>query len=367
MPAAGLDITFARKSVKCRVTIEEHLLSRLAMQRSLFSEASAVAIVSDDVVGKIYTGGLKDQLSKFAQTHVITFPHGERSKNLRTCDKIASQLSALGMDRKSMILALGGGVVGDVAGFVASIFKRGIEYVQAPTTLLAQVDSSIGGKTGVDTGWGKNQLGTFYQPSAVLIDPAMLKSLPSAQIINGLGEMVKSGIIADKALFHSLERLDTFDVESLTRLIPRTCKIKARIVGNDELETNLRSVLNYGHTVGHAIEASSKYRLNHGKAVILGMVAEGWIAEKLGLFNKHDHEIQRAFLRRIIRSFRIRADIDAQKIIQFAKLDKKSARATIRISLPERIGKMYSRNGEYLVSVTEGMIFKSLQFLQDEL
>lgn len=367
MPTAGLDITFARKSADCRIVIEDGLLSRLRTQRDLFSGASAIAVVTDDVVSKLYAAKLKDQLSKYARTHVIAFPHGERNKNLKTCDRIASQLSDHGLDRKSMIVALGGGVVGDVAGFVASIFKRGIKYVQAPTTLLAQVDSSLGGKTGVDTEWGKNQLGTFYQPKAVLVDTSTLDTLPDSEIINGLAEMVKSGIIADKDLFHSLDQLDYFDARSLKKLVLQTCWIKARVVERDELEENLRTILNYGHTIGHAIEASSNYRLSHGKAVVLGMVAEGWIAEKLGFFRKQDHVIQTDILRRIIKTFGIRATIDDTEVMQFAKLDKKSAKSTIRMALPERIGKMHSRNGDYLVPVAGDLILESLQILHSEL
>ncbi len=367
MQTAGLEITFARKSANCRIVIEDGLLSRLRTQRELFSGTSAIAVVTDDVVSKLYAGKLEDQLSKYARTHVIAFPHGERNKNLRTCDRIASRLSDHGLDRKSMIVALGGGVVGDVAGFVASIFKRGIEYVQAPTTLLAQVDSSLGGKTGVDTEWGKNQLGTFYQPKTVLVDTSTLDTLPDSEIINGLAEMVKSGIIADKNLFHSLEQLDSFDARSLAKLIPQTCRIKAQVVESDELEENLRSVLNYGHTIGHALEASSNYRLSHGKAVILGMVAEGWIAEKLRFFKKQDHEIQTDLMRRVIKTFGIRVTIDGPKIMQFVKLDKKAAKSTIRMALPERIGKMHSRNGNYLVPVSRDLILESLQILHGEL
>lgn len=364
---AGLEITFARKSVKCRIVIENGLLSRPQTQRELFAGVSAIGIVTDDVVSRLYAGKLKDQLSEYAPTYVIKFQHGERNKNLMTCDKIAARMSEHGLDRRSLIVALGGGVVGDIAGFVASIFKRGIDYIQAPTTLLAQVDSSFGGKTGVDTAWGKNQLGTFYQPKGILVDTSTLDTLPDSEIINGLGEMVKSGIIADKNLFQSLERLDSFDIESLTKLIPQTCKLKARIVQSDEVEENLRSVLNYGHTMGHALEASSEYKLSHGKAIILGMVAEGWIAERQGLFDMQDHEIQRTLLRRIIKTFHIRAVIDKHKIMQFAKFDKKSTKSIIRMALPEKIGKMYSRNGNYLVPVTRDMIFESLQILRSEL
>jgi len=299
---------------------------------------------------------------------VITFPNGEKSKNLETCSTIASKMSDLGLDRRSVIVALGGGVVGDLAGFVASIFKRGIKYVQAPTTLLAQVDSSIGGKTGVDTDWGKNQLGTFYQPRAIFIDPSTLDTLPRSEVINGLGEMVKSGVIADRDLFRSIEKARSLNIQNLKPLIPQTCRIKARIVEEDEREDNLRSILNYGHTVGHAIEASSNFKLSHGKCVILGMVAEGWISEKLGIFAESDHERQKDLLRRIIKSSKIETRLGTRQILGFAKLDKKSTAAAIRMALPEKIGKMHAKkNGNYLTPVSKDLFRESLQVIRREL
>ena len=276
-------------------------------------------------------------------------------------------MSDLGLDRKSMVIALGGGVVGDLFGFVSSNYKRGIHYAQIPTTLLAQVDSSIGGKNGVDTDWGKNQLGTFYQPKAIFIDPKTLDTLPRSEVINGLGEMVKSGIIADKKLFESIERLNSFEIDKLKHLIPQTCLVKTRVVAKDERENNLRSILNYGHTIGHAIEASSNYRMNHGKCVILGMVAEGWIGARLGIFIESEHERQRKLLRKIIKAFRIRTEIDSDQILHFAKLDKKSTLSSINMVLPERIGKMHLTNKSFLHPVGPGLIRESLKVVSSEL
>lgn len=363
MPADALSIKYSRRSENCRIIIEEKLLSRLSKLQSLFSKSTSIAIVTDDVVGKLYADQVKDQLSEFSKTSVITFRHGEQNKTLDTCDAIASKMSDRELDRKSIVVALGGGVVGDVVGFTSSIFKRGIDYVQVPTTLLAQVDSSIGGKTGVDTNWGKNQLGTFYQPKAVLIDTSTLNTLPTSEVINGLGEMVKSGVIADRNLFNAIEELESLDAKSLIPLIPRTCAIKASTVRRDEYEENLRSTLNYGHTIAHALESSSEFKLSHGKAVILGMMAEGWISNRLGFFATEDFRIQKNLLRRIIRSYRIQVDITARKVMKFVKLDKKAARSTIRMVLPERIGKMHTEsNGNYLVPVTEALALESLRY-----
>lgn len=367
MAPAALNISFERSRDKCTITIQNGIISRLASRREIFGTASSICVITDDIVASLYANRVKNELSKFASTSIVVFAHGERSKSLKTTSAVASRMSDLGLDRKSIVVALGGGVVGDLAGLVSSIYKRGIAYVQIPTTLLAQVDSSIGGKTGVDTDWGKNQLGTFYQPKAIFIDPGTLDTLPHSEVINGLGEMVKSGIISDARLFESIERLNSFKIDKLKNLIPQTCLVKTKVVEKDERENNLRSILNYGHTIGHAIEASSNYKMNHGKCVILGMLAEGWIGNKLGVFTESEHERQRKLLRKIIRAFRLRAEIDSDEILRFAKLDKKSTTSSINIVLPERIGKMHLRNKSFLHHVSRRLILESLDFVRSEL
>jgi 3-dehydroquinate synthase len=367
MATATLDISFERSRENCTLTIENKILSRLASHRRSFVGASSLVIITDDVVASLHAEKVRNQLSRIAKTSVIVFPHGEKSKTLDTSSKIASKMSALGLDRRSLAVALGGGVVGDMVGFISSIFKRGIAYVQAPTTLLAQVDSSIGGKTGVDTDWGKNQLGSFYQPRAILVDPSMLDSLPHSEVINGLGEMVKSGIILDRDLFSSIEKLGSFEIKNLKPLITRTCRIKAQVVEKDEREDNLRSILNYGHTVGHAIEASTNFKLGHGKCVVLGMIAEGWIAWKLGLFDRSDLERQNDLLRKITNSFDVNPRFDSGKILKFARLDKKSSRTSINMVLPQAIGKMHKKDGSYLHSVSKNLFLESLRALRREL
>ncbi|MDG6923643.1 MAG: 3-dehydroquinate synthase, partial [Nitrososphaerota archaeon] len=198
MATATLSIGFQNRT-RCEIIIEDGILHRIPQR--FFSDASSIFVITDDVVSKLYARKLQARLSRIASTHLVEFPHGEKSKNLETASEVSSKLSKLGADRKSVVVALGGGVVGDLSGFVASIFKRGVRFVQVPTTLLAQVDSSIGGKTGVDTNWGKNQLGTFYQPSAVIIDPTTLDTLPQKELINGLAEIIKSAIISDRKMF----------------------------------------------------------------------------------------------------------------------------------------------------------------------
>jgi 3-dehydroquinate synthase len=362
MATVTLSLSFERSPAKCKITIEDKILSRLP--RSAFSDSSSIAIISDDLVSKLYADRVIKQLSKFAKTELIIFKHGEKSKNIDTCSEIMQQMNDL--DRKSILVALGGGVVGDVVGFVASIFKRGIDYIQMPTTLLAQVDSSIGGKTGIDTNWGKNQLGTFYQPRAVFIDLSVLDTLPKSETINGLGEIIKSGIIADRKLFESIEKIHTPSIKDLKPLIAETVKIKTRVVAEDERESNLRSILNYGHTVGHAIEAASDFTLSHGKCVILGMAAEGWIASELEIFSELDR--QNAVLRRFIKRNISAGKLDTRKILGFALRDKKSIGSTIRMALPEEIGKMHQmKSGSYLIPVPRELFIGSLQELMREI
>ncbi len=272
------------------VVIRDGILKELGSGRLPLPDGDSYYIVTDSTVARLYGRKLLNELSTtHPKVGIIIFPAGEASKKIETASTVASKLDRLGADRTSLILALGGGVVGDLAGFVASIYKRGIRYAQLPTTLLAQVDSSVGGKTGVDTRWGKNQLGTFHQPAGVLTDPLTLGTLPTAEIMNGLAEIVKCAIIADRDMLSELSNLTEFDSGTLRKFIFDTVRIKAEVVSKDERESNLRSILNFGHTVGHAIEGSSNYTLSHGTCVLLGMIAESWIAGG-DRENAHDEE-----------------------------------------------------------------------------
>jgi len=365
MAQGTLEIVFPRRSEKCSVFFGENLIDKLPLEA--FSGLSYLVIVSDDVVSKLYAQKLRDRLSQATKTCLIVMQHGERSKNLLTVSKIVKKMSDLGLDRKSAVLALGGGVVGDTSGFVASIFKRGIKYFQFPTTLLAQVDSSIGGKCGIDTEWGKNQIGTFCQPAGIFITASVLDTLPKSEIVNGLGEIVKTSIISDRTMFNEIESSpeDYFTIRKLKTLIRRTCEIKLSVVEKDELETNFRRILNYGHTIGHAIEASSDYKLSHGKSVILGMICEGWIANKLRIFDDGDYDRQLKLLSNIKDHYGIKILLNRRKILSFAMLDKKITGATIRMSLPKEIGKMYSsKDGEFAVPVSKEMLVRSLDCLK---
>jgi 3-dehydroquinate synthase len=252
-------------------------------------DAAKIGIVTDRHVASHYLKPTVDSLKQAGLDPVpIILPPGERTKTLATVARILDVLAAHRFERRSLLLALGGGVIGDLAGFAASIYQRGIHYVQVPTTLVAQVDSSVGGKTGVDHRLGKNLIGTFHQPKAVIIDPFLLHTLPHREWIAGLAEVIKYGIIADEAFFSFLEAsmpdLLKLDGQAVIRAVARSCEIKAEVVASDERESDRRRILNYGHTIGHALESLGGYRrLVHGEAVGIGLVAEAELAVQLGL------------------------------------------------------------------------------------
>jgi 3-dehydroquinate synthase len=352
------------------ILIRDRILDDLAEGTLPLPNASSFVIVSDSNVSKLYGGKLLKGLSRVTKSaELVSFPAGEANKNVETAWKVASELSRLGADRKSMVIALGGGVVGDLAGFVASIYKRGVDYLQIPTTLLAQVDSSIGGKTGVDTTWGKNQLGTFHQPKGVFIDPQILLTLPPQEMLNGVAEITKCAVVADREMFSQLSKLTKFDSEIPREFIVRACRIKAGIVSKDEKETNLRVVLNYGHTVGHAIESSSNFRLRHGTCVILGMMAESWIALTMNILQRTDFEKQSELLRRLYRHSMVDLPIlNKEALFKFALTDKKADSLTVRMSLPREIGKMYAtEDGNYRVPVSKELFDGSIDYLKKTL
>jgi 3-dehydroquinate synthase len=330
-------------------------------------ESRTAFIVTDSNVADIYGRKLLGRLSgKGRKVRMISFPAGERSKSIRTAWKIASQLGEMGATRQSLLLALGGGVVGDLAGFVASIYMRGVDYFQIPTTLLAQVDSSIGGKTGIDAPWGKNQIGTFYQPRGVFTDPRTLETLSPQEILNGLAEIVKSAIIADRGMFLQLSKMKEFDSKVPSDLILRTCKIKAEVVSKDEKEVDYRAVLNFGHTIGHALETYWGYRRSHGFCVVLGMMTESWIASKMGILRDRDFEEQAKVLLRLSRYFAVKPPvIDKRALFEIAKRDKKSTSSSVRMSLPAKIGTMYlTEEGSYTVPVSREIFEGSIDHLQ---
>ena len=302
-----------------------------------------VGIVTNPVVNKLYGRVVHRALTQagFSPFFIIV-PDGEQAKTMKWLDKILDALVTQRVERQDVILALGGGVTGDVAGFAASTYLRGIPFVQVPTTLVAQVDSSVGGKTGVNHPKGKNLIGAFYQPRMVVIDPRVLKTLPPRQWIAGLAEVIKYGMIADKQFFdyleHHVEGLRNQSDDVMPHVLRRCCEIKAEIVAGDERESGRRRILNYGHTVGHALEAWGHYKKwIHGEAVGLGMVQEASMAQYLGLCSKDVVERQDD----LIKSVGLPSSMPKMKFLdlwQAMQHDKKVIKGDIHCVLPKRIG-----------------------------
>jgi 3-dehydroquinate synthase len=287
----------------------------------------------------------------------IVFPAGEDFKNIHTCVELAERLLERGADRTSGLIALGGGVVGDLTAFVASIYMRGIPHVQVPTTLLAQVDSSIGGKTGIDLPSAKNLLGTFAQPKAVFIDLAFLETLPAREFTNGLAEIVKYGIIEDPGLLDDLERgVETFrrgDPVPLERIIGQCCRIKKGIVESDETDRGLRRILNFGHTIGHAIEAESGFTVSHGEAVAMGMCAAALLSERRQYLSPEDRERIFSVIGRVGLPVHIPSSLDPEGILRGLKKDKKKEGDQIRFVLLKKPGLPFVNGGIPLSLVRE--------------
>ena len=346
------------------VTIAQGSLDRLAeIVRAAFP-SHRVAIITDADVGPRYAEGASKQFG--AGTATLMTSSGERHKTRETWASLTDQLLALGFGRDSIIVAIGGGVVGDIAGFVAATYMRGVPYVQVPTSLLAMADASIGGKTGVDTAAGKNLVGAFHQPAAVVIDPDVLKTLPADHLRAGFAEILKHGVIADAAYFESARAfaehhaLDGRNgVRVLTALIERSVAIKASIVTRDEMEAGLRKVLNFGHTIGHAIEAAAGFGLLHGHAVAIGMVFEARIAERLGLATAGTaRTIEQACGAAKLPT--ALPDLPLATLLEFTRSDKKSRDGKAEYALPARIGAMAAGERGWSIPVEDTIVTEVL-------
>ncbi|MBW1925710.1 MAG: 3-dehydroquinate synthase [Deltaproteobacteria bacterium] len=278
------------------------------------------------------------------RVELLSFAAGENSKNMDTVVDLARRMVHLGADRQTAILALGGGVVGDVAGFLASIYMRGILLVQIPTTLLAQVDSSVGGKTGVDLPEGKNLLGTFYQPERVYADIGVLTTLPQAEIRNGLAEVVMYGMIQSPGLFDFLEQkwrdIVSLEPRTTAHIVFSSCSIKADVVSADEREGDLRRILNFGHTVGHAVEAAANYQIPHGEAVSMGMVVVSRISVAKGLMPEGDLDRLLRLLDRLNLPGKIPANLSRKELIDLLRHDKKARSGRPHFVLSRGIGQI---------------------------
>jgi 3-dehydroquinate synthase len=305
-----------------------------------------VLVVSNPTIFKHYGQRVIDSLTQagFTVNHCI-LPAGERYKTPATLQKIYDAALENHLERSSTLVALGGGVIGDMTGFAAATWLRGINVVQVPTTLLAMVDAAIGGKTGVNHPHGKNLIGAFHQPRLVLIDPQVLNTLPAREFRAAIAEVIKYGIIWDADLFEKLEnakRLDQIRYVSqdlLQDILTRSCQAKAHVVSKDEKESGLREILNYGHTIGHAVESLTGYRVvNHGEGVAIGMVAAGLIAVEMGLWDRESSDRQLALIEKAGLPTRLPEGMDIDAIVDTLQSDKKVKEGKVRFVLPRQIG-----------------------------
>jgi 3-dehydroquinate synthase len=291
-------------------------------------------------------GTVRQGISAVVDPQVLLFDDAEAAKNLRTVEEIARKLVRAGADRKALLIAVGGGVVGDVAGFVAASYLRGVALVQVPTTVVAQVDSAVGGKTGVNLPEGKNLVGAFYPPRLVLIDPNVLATLPDREFRGGLAEVIKYGVIADAKLFGFLEknmqRILRRDANALQQIIRRSIEIKADVVSRDERESGLREILNFGHTFGHALESATRYRrFQHGEAVALGMMCAALLGYEV-LETPADQVSRIVALTRRIGPFPAWPNVSADRLLKAMGSDKKANKGKLRFVLAARLGRACS-------------------------
>ncbi|HTY12153.1 MAG TPA: 3-dehydroquinate synthase [Bacteroidota bacterium] len=346
------------------IYIGPHVISSVGSLFKRHRMPKTAVIITDSRVAKLYLRQVERGLTSSGfSVRSVVIPPGEAQKSLQRADAIYSKLLRWKVERQSSVVALGGGVVGDLAGFVASTYQRGVQLVQMPTTLLAQVDSSVGGKVGINHPLGKNMVGSFYQPAFVAADISTLDTLPTREIVCGLGEVVKYGMIMDEKFFsYAVKNIDAAlskNEHVLEHLVAECCRMKAYVVSHDERERNLRAILNFGHTIGHALEHAGGYRLlKHGEAVLLGMVAETFAALQLGCITRSEAgKIESAILS-IPLPQKARMKFSAPSLLATMRVDKKVSDGKIRLVLPEKVGKV-----TLPVAVGEKTILASLSYL----
>ncbi|MBP7055973.1 MAG: 3-dehydroquinate synthase [Candidatus Omnitrophica bacterium] len=345
------------------IVIGNRLISRAGHLLKGLSVGTDAFIVSNPLVARLYSTSLKRSLkSSGISSFLEIIPDSEKAKSISVAERVLERIASRDTFRKVFIIALGGGVAGDLAGFLASVYKRGVPYVQIPTTLLAQVDSSIGGKVALDLPVAKNMVGSFYQPRMVISDTDVLKTLPRRQLTNGMAEIIKYGIIKDPALFAYLEKnyqnVLSADPQVLEYVIARSAAIKAAIVSKDEYDTTgLRAILNYGHTIGHAIEATSRYsgRYSHGEAVGIGMICAARISNILGMLDEKTLARITALIKHCGLPTSLKG-VSLPAIVKASRHDKKFVNKKNRLVLPKAIGKVKLVEG-----IPEGVIMEALK------
>ena len=329
-----------------QISIGTRILDRVGSLVGSCCPTQHAVVVTDENVEQPHAMNVAKSLQETGvQTDLVVLPSGESTKSIEVAEQLWKKCLEVEVNRKSIIVAVGGGVIGDLAGFIAATYARGLRFLQIPTTLLAQVDSSVGGKVGINLPDAKNMVGAFWQPAGVLIDTATLDTLPAREYRAGLAEVVKYGVILDEEFFEYLERTES-DINQrkpsvLIDIVERSCQLKAKIVSEDEREeSGLRAVLNYGHTFAHALESVTGYReLLHGEAVSIGMLCASRLAEHLGGFDHASTERQAALLKNLGLPVAV-PQVDHANILKAFRSDKKSEGNNLRFVLPSRIGKV---------------------------
>jgi 3-dehydroquinate synthase len=351
-----------------RVSVGAGLLDRVGELVTERAPAHRYAIITDAEVGPRYADRVARSFGRATEPLLLTIPAGEAQKTRETWARLTDELLAARMGRDSAIVALGGGVVGDLAGFVAATFMRGVPYVQVPTTLLAMVDASIGGKTGVDTPAGKNLVGAFHQPAVVIVDPVPLETLPEPHLRSGMAEVIKHGVIADADYFGrvldalplALGRRGDDWLESMMAIVVRSIEIKASVVTRDEREGGLRKTLNFGHTLGHAIEVCDEYRILHGEAVAAGMVHESDLAERAGIAERGTVDRVREAVAAAGLPTRRPPEHDPARLLAATRGDKKARGGVAEYALPARIGVMACGERGWSCPVSDELVLEVL-------
>lgn len=325
-------------------------------------DGNKAVLIADSTTGPLYADKVKGLIEDcFSDISVYTFEAGEKSKNLDTINSMYRFFINSKLDRKSIVIALGGGVTGDMAGFAAATFMRGIKFVQIPTTLLAQVDSSVGGKVGVDFEGNKNMIGAFYQPQFVYINAKTLDTLPKTELSAGLSEAVKHGYIYDydylRFMFSNKEKIFSLDIESITDVIYGSCKVKSNVVSKDEKESGLREILNFGHTFGHAIESLSGFKLVHGQCVSIGMTAALYLSYKRGCIKENELNLAKNLLEYFELPVKV-SGFNTKDIYKQMLFDKKNKNNKINLVLLNDIGNAYTER-----NASEEEIKNAIEFI----
>jgi 3-dehydroquinate synthase len=331
------------------ILLGEGLLAHLGELLSRHCPAAHYGLITDSTVAPLYAGAAAAAIGNVAPVTVVTFPSGEWNKTRETWSTLTDRLLAAGLGRDSAIVALGGGVVGDLAGFVAATYLRGVPYVQVPTSLLAMIDSSIGGKTGVDAPAGKNLVGAFHQPRLVVADLVTLATLPPNHLSAGMAEAIKHGAIADAAYFEQVRALAPQvlqgDRAALRQVVARSIAIKAGVVAEDERERGRRAILNFGHTLAHALEAVTGYQLLHGEAVAMGMAAEARLGRALGITAAPALQALQETLSAYHLPLGFPPAAVPERILEVMRQDKKNRDASVRFAFLKMIGEMHRETG----------------------